>query len=183
MNDWNDFQDDSGAVICGENSEYRYLLWRIWDRSKPLLGFLMLNPSTADASADDPTIRKCKGFAERGGFGGIIVANQYAWRATQPSDLPSDIKIAEGPLNYSMIITMMRRCEAVCLAWGNYNFKPRRPISDETLYFDALDLDCRLVCIGKNANGSPKHPLMPSYKHGLNPYFEENNVNSTTLPS
>lgn len=65
---------------------YRYVLGRRWDDGE-LLPWIMLNPSTADALKDDPTIRRCCGFAHSLGFGGIIVANVFAWRATDPDEL------------------------------------------------------------------------------------------------
>jgi len=64
---------------------YRYRLIRRWSRSAPVLPFVMLNPSIADASRDDPTIVRCAGFARREGFGGIAVWNLYAYRATKPA--------------------------------------------------------------------------------------------------
>ena len=72
-----------GAVIS-DCKRYRYRLWRIWNGSQSRLVFVMLNPSTADGEQDDPTIRKCVGFAERLGYGGIEVVNLFAWRATDP---------------------------------------------------------------------------------------------------
>ena len=75
-----------GAVVS-DDGLYRYILTRTWDRSLPALVFCMLNPSTADATVDDPTIRKCIGFAQRLGYGGIIVVNLFAYRATKPREL------------------------------------------------------------------------------------------------
>lgn len=71
----------AGAILsaCGT---YRYHLWRLWDKALPVMVFVMQNPSTADASHDDPTIRKCIGFAKRHGYGGISVRNIFALRAT-----------------------------------------------------------------------------------------------------
>ena len=66
---------------------YRYRLTREWDAALPPLGWIMLNPSTADDTRDDPTIRKCVGFARRNGYGSIRVANIIPARATKPADL------------------------------------------------------------------------------------------------
>src|ERR1700677_1476546 len=68
--------------------KYRYRLERFWGPGHAL-PFVMLNPSTADANIDDPTIRRCMGFSRREGAGGIIVVNLFAYRATEPSDLPA----------------------------------------------------------------------------------------------
>ena len=74
------FFDEStlnGAIIsdCGK---YRYQLWRKWDPSLPVVLFIMLNPSQADASEDDPTIRRCINYAKSWGYGGIYVGNLFA---------------------------------------------------------------------------------------------------------
>ena len=76
----------SGATIsqCGL---YRYSLWREWSVEGPVMGWVMLNPSTADAHTDDPTIRRCIGFAKREGCGGIIVRNLFAYRTPSPKAL------------------------------------------------------------------------------------------------
>jgi hypothetical protein len=64
---------------------YRYGLSRRWDDAMPIMTFVMLNPSTADAVQDDRTIAKCAGFAHREGMGGMEVVNLFALRATYPS--------------------------------------------------------------------------------------------------
>jgi hypothetical protein len=66
---------------------YRYWLTRHWSVEGRLLGFIMLNPSTADSEIDDPTITRCMGFAFALGYAGILVRNLFAFRATRPADL------------------------------------------------------------------------------------------------
>lgn len=84
----------SGATLsaCGK---YRYDLWREWDASGSVAVFIMLNPSTADALKDDPTIRKCMALARLWGCGAIRVVNLFAFRATDPRHLPAG-EIAES---------------------------------------------------------------------------------------
>src|SRR5262249_62207047 len=72
----------AGFSRCGR---YRYWLTRTWDAARPAVCWLMLNPSTADAARDDPTIRRCIGLARRWGHGGIVVVNLFAWRAPDPA--------------------------------------------------------------------------------------------------
>ena len=80
----------SDALIspCGQ---YRYWLMRSWDKYSPRLPIIMLNPSTADASTNDPTIRRCIAFAVREGFGSIVVTNLFAFRATSPDAMKAAV--------------------------------------------------------------------------------------------
>jgi hypothetical protein len=77
---------ERGCVLSPDGL-YRYLLWRTWNPKANTMVWLMLNPSTADAMNDDPTIRRCIGFAQREGCGSIQVLNLYALRATKPKHL------------------------------------------------------------------------------------------------
>ena len=77
---------DFASATVFIDGEYRYTLTRVWD-DLPTITFVLLNPSTADALVDDPTIRRCMGFAARNGFGGITVRNLFAFRATDPREL------------------------------------------------------------------------------------------------
>jgi len=99
------FGDVKKWAVLSRCGKYRFMLGRAWDEpdsaqdtdtgfgkwKRPLCVWLMLNPSTADHSQDDPTIRKCVGFSQRLGCGGLIVVNLFAWRATDPDDLAEAI--------------------------------------------------------------------------------------------
>lgn len=74
-------------AIFSPNRKYRYMLSRIWLPSKGLACFVCLNPSTADEKTDDPTIRRCIQFADSWGYGGIVMVNLFAFRATKPKQL------------------------------------------------------------------------------------------------
>ena len=140
---------ERGAIIsdCGQ---YRYRLWRTWDASKPIVGFIMLNPSTADAEQDDPTIRRCIGFAKSWGYGGLEVGNVYAYRATDPREL---LKVADpyGPVNLEHLFNIRDRCELLVAAWG-----ARCDPGDGREMIRSLR---GMRAFGFTANGSPKHPL------------------------
>jgi hypothetical protein len=85
-------------------ARHRYLLTRIWDKATPPVCFIMLNPSTADHHRDDPTIKRCMGFARRWGHGGIQVVNLFAYRATDPKELYMlGYSEAVGPFNQRYI--------------------------------------------------------------------------------
>lgn len=163
------------AVIssCGR---YRYRLTRSWDASKNKLVFVMLNPSTADAEQDDPTIRKCIGFAKRLGYGGIEVVNLFAYRATDPKELRrqqrADIDIV-GPENDRFIAEAAdTHGNTIVFAWGGFaqDFMWRM-------------LDVRKIvrlrmtppyCLGyTQALRQPRHPLMLPYATELEAYRPE----------
>ena len=79
----------SGAELSeDQDRKYRYALWRIWDENKPYVLFIGLNPSTADETKDDPTVRRCIGFTQSWKkYGGVYLANLFAYRATNPREL------------------------------------------------------------------------------------------------
>lgn len=97
---------------------YRYMLYRKWDDKLPDVAYIMLNPSTADHDIDDPTIRRCIGFAKSWGYGGIYVVNLFAFRSTDPKKL----MFADDPIgdeNSWWIRNVSRFSEKVVCAWGN----------------------------------------------------------------
>jgi hypothetical protein len=116
----------------------------------------MLNPSTADAETDDPTIRRCISFAKREGAGGIIVANLYAYRATDPASLWAR-EDPYGPQNDAALIGVAKWAAVagvplVC-AWGTHGGRNNRPI------VLMQQVGAKLVCLGKTKDGHPRHPL------------------------
>ena len=146
-------QSEATVSDCGR---YRYNLIRVWDAQLPRVCWIMLNPSTADAATDDPTIRKCIGFARRWGFGSIEVINVYPFRCTNPKDLPDGEEIeGNGILQYGSWRRALGRCQKGIAAWGAHDVGPR----DEV----AIDMFRDLDCLGTTQDGSPKHPLYPPY--------------------
>jgi hypothetical protein len=140
-------------------------LSRRWDRMLPVLVFVMLNPSTADASVDDPTIRKCVGFAKRNGYGGILVVNLFAYRATEPRDLwraAQEIDIV-GPKNDEWILEATYGRPTV-LAWGAQARGWKRP-DEVTAMLQVMDRS--LFVLGRTIDGIPRHPLMLPYTSEL----------------
>lgn len=96
---------------------YRYKLSREWAPELPCCMFIGLNPSTADADRDDPTIRRCVGFARRWGYGKLVMCNLFAFRATDPAALfePED---PVGPENDEWLIDCAERADLIVAAWG-----------------------------------------------------------------
>ncbi len=129
----------------------------------------MLNPSTADAEVDDPTIRRCISFAKREGFGGITVLNLFAYRATSPDDM---MAVADpiGPECSIYIEAVMASAAEMGLpvlaAWGaNGDFLGRA----EMVCLSAKGHGARLVCLGTTKLGHPRHPL---YVRGDQPFVD-----------
>jgi hypothetical protein len=113
----------------------------------------MLNPSTADDKIDDPTIRRCMGFARREGYFGINVVNLYALRATNPKTVQT-ASDPVGPENDSYIQGICLACGEVIVAWGRWTFARQR-IQEVSEMLSGVTLKC----LGINKDGSPKHPL------------------------
>ncbi len=108
----------SFAVFGGPNKCYRYQLRRTWDKTKPHIMFIMMNPSRADVTEDDRTVAKCYRFAKTWGvYGGIYVGNTFAYRATDKKHLRV-IPDPVGPKNDEHLIAMTKLAEKVIFAYG-----------------------------------------------------------------
>lgn len=117
MSDGAQFVDDTTGAIISDDETYRYQLWRTWDAGKSRLGWVMLNPSTADETEDDPTIRRCVNYAKEWGYGSIVVGNLFALRATDPDQL-RDHPDPVGPHNDYHLEAICEEAERVVAAWG-----------------------------------------------------------------
>lgn len=147
-------EDFSGGAELSECRKYRYVLWRRWQWQgyANQVMFIGLNPSTADETEDDPTIRRCVRFAKDWGYGGILMMNAFAFRATQPADmLAANDPI--GPANDEAFGYRRNQVGLIVAAWGNH-------CPAERVVGVQHALGSRpVMCLGKNKNGSPKHPL------------------------
>jgi len=139
-------------AVISSDGVYRYLLTREWSLGGDQLGFIMLNPSTADHREDDPTIRRCIGFAQHWGYGRIAVANLFALRATDPKAL----KAADEPIgavNDGWLDKVIRESKVCIAAWGAHSFAAARAKEVGERFGD------QLFCLGTTKAGHPKHPL------------------------
>src|SRR5262249_12400239 len=145
------------SAILSPCLTYRYVLTRAWDEALPLSYWIMLNPSTADASLDDPTIRRCMSFARRWGCGGIDVRNLFALRATEPRRLRGGDHPPFGPDNDKHLIALAeRRPGPVVAAWGTHGALFSRGTYVTHLLAERA---VPLSCLGTTKDGHPKHPL------------------------
>jgi hypothetical protein len=161
-----------GAVIS-ECGKYRYKLWRIEDETKPLILWVMLNPSTADANIDDATIKKLIRLTRQFGYGGFYVGNLYPYRATDPKELKKvGFEAAAREENWQHLFEMMDKCKIKILAHGN------SPIEKPNITSNGEDDDW--YCLGKiTKHGNPYHPLYVKEK-GLMPILLNGALQNTS---
>jgi hypothetical protein len=145
-----------GGAIFDSSGRYRYLLWREWDLDKPRLTFVMLNPSTADATTDDPTIARCISFAKKWKFGSLDVVNLFAYRATEP-DVLKEAKDPVGPDNDWYLERSIAAAGKVVIAWGNHGLH-----DDRHRLIVKKFRSRRFYCLGITKLGQPRHPLYVS---------------------
>lgn len=142
-----------------EHAIYRYRLWRkLLTPGTQRILFVMLNPSTADALQDDPTIRRCAGFAEAAGAGSFDVVNLFALRATDPIQLDDFIGDIVGPENDEEIAWAARDADLAVCAWGA-RADGRWPRVERVLGILRSAGHRTLYCLGETQAGHPKHPL------------------------
>src|SRR5207247_8521841 len=104
------------GVVFDVSGRYRYSLWRAWSAYHPRIAFVLLNPSTADEQRNDPTIRRCMGFARAWNVGSMVVVNLFAYRATDYRELLKiDDPVGEG--NNYYLIQAVERCWSGVVGW------------------------------------------------------------------
>ena len=158
----------SDALVspCGR---YRYWLTRQWGPGLRVC-WVMLNPSTADASQDDPTIRRCIGFSKAWGYGSLIVVNLWAARATDPKALLT-LGDPVGPDNAEAIDLAVNGSALVVAAWGS--FADRMKVKGHMRLWPEASADAALVptmCLDTTKDGHPRHPLYVKGDQPLVPF-------------
>lgn len=147
--------------------DYRYTLHRQW-ADGPSVAFLMFNPSTADERQDDPTIRKCRGFAMRWGYGRMVILNLFAIRGADPRIVRRAVDPV-GPMNNFWIRRATEGVREVVCAWGcSQHMKGNQALRPMAAYY--LLASVPVTCMGFTADGSPRHPLMLPYTTEREPY-------------
>lgn len=146
--------------------KYRYTLWRYWPdmfigetssetQAHRYVQFIGLNPSTADETQDDPTIRRCIGFAKAWGYGAICMTNLFAFRATQPEDM----KRAQNPAgeeNKHFLLQCAAEAGLIVAAWGKDGAYGAQDLTVQQWLTKA---GFKLHYLKLNLDGSPRHPL------------------------
>ncbi len=158
------------APLLGEKREavfsdcrkYRYRLSQVWDQSKPLLYWLMLNPSTADEIKNDPTVERCERRARMWDYGGSVVFNIFAYRATDPADMRAQSDPV-GPDNDMWIRKLAKASQTLDVigGWGEHGAHLDRGQAVVDIFRQEQG---RLMALKRNASGHPAHPLYIAYK-------------------
>ena len=131
--------------------KYRYVLSRTWDDTKPMVLFIGLNPSTADETNDDPTLIRCINFAKAWEYGGVCIANLFAYRATKPKDLLAR-KSVIGKDNNHWLVKLAGDADIVVAAWGNHGQYQHRASQVKAMITP-------LYYLKLTQQGQPSHPL------------------------
>ncbi len=152
-----DLFENNGAEFSPDR-KYRYALWRIWDEKLPLVMFIGLNPSTANETEVDPTIRSVMRISKHNGFGGAYMMNCFPLVSSNPDDvidfMVTPFHHIELQNNSDHLKRVSLLCKSVVFAWGNF-----RIVQDFKRDKELIEMFPEALIIGLNKNGSPKHPL------------------------
>jgi hypothetical protein len=143
-----------GKATFSADKTYRYWLSRAWGNSGTSATWIMLNPSTADALEDDPTIRRCVAFTKAWGLDGLVVVNLFALRATDPRHLARHSEPV-GVANDQFIADAIQPWSVVVAAWGAHPLADQR--EEEVMALIAGKTGAG--CLGVTKAGYPRHPL------------------------
>ena len=139
---------------------FRYRLWRYWAQplGESMVMFLMLNPSTATATDDDPTVRRCIGYAKDWGYGGLYVGNLFPFRSPSPAELKrANDRTGDTGKAAVALYEMAQQSEKVVLGWGAH--AEQYPWQVERV-LDQLPAATYLYCLKQlEGSGQPAHPL------------------------
>lgn len=168
-----------GAVVAGDAvvspcGRYRYRLERRCDVDRPAVAFTMQNPSTADHRHDDATVRRCVGFARRWGFGGLVVVNLFALRATDPAVLFDAVAAGTDPVgpDNDQHLRAVAAERSVVLAWGARAAAVDGPQRPAQVADDLTAAGAALFCLGRCRDGAPRHPLYVPSATALSPWSD-----------
>lgn len=157
------------TALFDETGHYRYRLGRCWRSQGTQVAFVMLNPSRADAFADDPTLRACIQFAQRWQYGSLSVVNLFGYCTPHPTELKA-ASDPVGPKNDEYVIEAVQQAERVVLAWGNWGGLGGRDRAILTLLHRHRH---KLSYLQLNRSGHPRHPLYIKRDTPLQRYLYE----------
>lgn len=144
------------TAIFSDCRTWRYRLERTWAPELPRAAFILLNPSTADETNDDPTIRRCIGYAKAWGYGGLVLGNIFALRSTDPAALyghPDPV----GPDNDMHLMAIAESSSAIVCGWGAHGVERKR--GARVLEMIRQGPGRRAMALKMTKGGQPGHPL------------------------
>jgi hypothetical protein len=152
--------------IISHDEKYRYELTRIWDENRPLIGYILHNPATADSDNDDKTIKTLRHYSELWGYGGFVVCNLFAYRDT---DLKKDkktlnmLKKYDDPIgkdNIKYIKKLIIKTNKIVYGWGS-----KVSNSDQKIVRKLVESCTTPYCFQICSDGNPSHPVILGYKN------------------
>lgn len=141
-------KDNTAGAVFSDDRKHRYILWREWDRRKPSIMFIGLNPSTANESEPDRTITRIIDFTKDWGYGGFYMVNIF----TQVTEDPRKLDKIKNCTPDELLMEFAKECDKIVFAWGNFKEARERSKAIIAMFPEAY-------CLVKNKNGSPRHPL------------------------
>lgn len=146
---------------------YRYWLIREFTQGCGRCVFIGLNPSTGDADNDDPTIRRCMGFAQHWGYRHLSVVNLFAYRTPSPAVLKSSAS-PEGSGNRAALRKALQGADCIVAAWGTHG-----TYQNQAARLAGIWAKHPLQCFGQTQNRQPLHPLYQRTDANIGPYLPE----------
>ncbi|MEL6454534.1 MAG: DUF1643 domain-containing protein [Cyanobacteria bacterium J06623_5] len=143
------------TAIFDNTGQYRYQLGRQWQPAEKEVAFIMLNPSRADDSVDDPTLRACIQFAQKWRYGSLSVVNLFGYRTPHPREL-AHAAYPVGTENDIHLLEVATEADRIVLAWGNWGRLHGR---DRTILTLLSPHQHKLTYLQRNHSGQPRHPL------------------------
>lgn len=166
LNDMELFADGTSGALFNDDRTHRLYLWRVWDESKRVLMWIGLNPSTADEHDLDPTLESVTRISQHNGFGGFFMTNLFTVVSKDPNILKGT-EWGDFLKDKETLWNIKAKCDSIVFAWGN--FKEAQARSAEIM---REFKHCNPLCIRKNKNGSPVHPLYQKGNSQLISFFE-----------
>lgn len=157
----------ASSALFSSCGRYRSLLTRTWDSKLSPIMFVGMNPSVADLEVDDPTVRKECNLARRWGYGSLIKCNVMDYRATNPKQLLSQSCVSSEQ-NLPTISQQLQLVDTVVAAWGR--LPPVLQPHADAAFALLKSSGVKIMCLGRNQDLSPRHPLYLSYSTPLEPY-------------
>lgn len=142
------------SSVFSEGRKYRYTLYRKWEKGEGTIMFIGLNPSTADETEDDPTIRRCVSYAKTWGYQSLCMTNLFGFRATKPNVMMKEA-FPIGRMNDAFLTLVAEEAALIVAAWGNKGSYMNRDVEVMRLFQGKHSL----YVLRLTKNGHPAHPL------------------------